>query len=53
MENMDKARDLSTKMGADKLAINTLNTPKNHLPKLSAQAQKFGVSMKKDFIWCP
>ena len=27
--------------------------PKIYLPKLSAQAQKFGISMKKDFIWRP
>ena len=32
-------------MGADKLAENTPNAPK--LPKLSAQAAKFGISMKK------
>ena len=33
-------------MGADKSTENT----KIYLPKLSAQAQKFGISMKKDFI---
>ena len=53
MENMDKG--LSTKMGPDKSAKNTPNAqklicPKTYLPKLSAQAQKFGISMKKDFI---
>ena len=36
-------------MGADKLAENTLN----YLPKLSAQAQKFGILMKKYFIESP
>ena len=36
-----------TKMGADKSAE---NTPK---PKLSAQAQKFEISMKKGFIGYP
>jgi hypothetical protein len=39
----------STKMGADKLAENTPNVSK-YLPKLSAQAQKFWISMKKGFI---
>ena len=34
----------STKMGADKSAENTTNAP-----NLSAQAQKFGISMKKGF----
>ena len=33
-------------MGADKLVENTL-------PNLSAQAQKFGISMKKGFIGRP
>ena len=37
-------------MGADKLFENTPYCPKIYLPKLSAQAQKFGISMKKDFI---
>ena len=35
----------STEMGADKLTEKTM--PKNLLPKLSAQAQKFGILMKK------
>ena len=35
-----------------------INRPKipqmpQNLPKLSAQAQKFGILMKKGFIWCP
>ena len=34
-------------MGAEK---SPENTPKIYLPKLSAQAQKFGISMKKGFI---
>ena len=37
-------------MGADELAE---NTPKFIIPKLSAQAQKFGISMKKGFIGRP
>ena len=36
----------STKMGADKSA----ETPKIYLPKLSDQAKKFGIMMKKGFI---
>jgi hypothetical protein len=39
-------------MGADKLAENS-KYPKIYLPKLSAQAQKFGNLMKKGFIGCP
>ena len=39
----------STKMAADKSTKNT----KIYLPKLSSQAQKFGISMKKGFIGCP
>ena len=48
---MDKG--LTTKMGADKLAENTppnLTCLKIYLPKLSAQAQNFGILMKKGFI---
>ena len=37
-------------MGADIVAQNTPDAPKTYLPKLSAQAQKSGISMKKDFI---
>ena len=40
-------------MGADKLSENTPNAPKIYLPKLSAQAQKFGILMKKGFIGSP
>ena len=40
-------------MGADKLAENTPKCPKIYLPKLSAQAQKFGILMKKGFIGRP
>ena len=44
-------------MGADKSAENTPNAQEficpNCLPKLSAQAQKFGISMKKAFIGRP
>ena len=42
-------------MGADKLAENTTNAQKSeiYLPKLSAQAQKFWILMKKGFIGRP
>ena len=40
-------------MGADKSAANTPNAPKIYLPKLSAQAQKFVIQMKKGFIGRP
>ena len=40
----------SIKMGADKSAKNTPKCPKIYLPKLSAQSQNFGISMKKGFI---
>ena len=40
-------------MGADQLAENTPKFPKTYLPKLSAQAQKFGILMKKGFIGHP
>ena len=46
MKNMDKG--LSTEMVTDKSQM-----PQNLLPKLSAQAQKFGISMKKGFIERP
>ena len=36
-----------TKMGADESAENTQKCPKINLSKLSVQAQKFGISMKK------
>jgi hypothetical protein len=36
-------------MGAEKLAKNTPNIQKTYLPKLAAQAKKFGISMKKGF----
>ena len=49
MENMDKGL---TKMGADSLAENT-PCSKVYLPNLSAQARKFGISMKKGFIGRP
>ena len=45
MENMDK--------GAYKLAEKYPKCPKIYLLKLSAQAQKFGISMKKGFIGRP
>ena len=42
----------STNMGADKLTENTPNAPKlMHLSKLSAQAQKFRISMKNKLHW--
>ena len=40
-------------MGADISAENTPNAPEFYLPNLSAQAQKFWLSMKKSFIGCP
>ena len=40
-------------MGADSLAENTPNAPEFILPYLSAQAQKFLISMKKGFIGRP
>ena len=40
----------STNMGADKLTENTPNAPKL-MSKLSAQAQKFGILMKKKLHW--
>ena len=40
-------------MSADKSAENTPKYPKTYLPKVSAQAQKFEISMKKDFIGRP
>ena len=39
-------------MGADKFAKNTLNA-EMCLPKLSAQALKFGIKMKKGFMGRP
>ena len=46
-----------TKMGADSSAENTPNAPEFscpvYLPYLSAQAQKFWISMKKGFIGRP
>ena len=51
MENKEKGTN-STKIGADKLAENTSNIPKMYLPKLSAQAQKFGIfNEKKRLHW--
>ena len=37
-------------MGAEKSAKNTPKCPQIYLPKLSTQAQTFGISMKKFFI---
>ena len=58
MENIDKGLTVPKwqyyKTGADKSIENTLNAPKficlNCLPKLSALAKKFVISMKKGFI---
>ena len=36
-----------------KLAKKNSKCPKIYLPKLSTQAQKFEISMKKGFIGCP
>ena len=38
-------------MGADKSAENKPNARKVHPPKLSAQAKKFGISLKKRLHW--
>ena len=40
-------------MGADKLAESTPKWSQVYLPKLSAQDQKFGISMEKGFIGRP
>ena len=40
-------------MGADKLAEKYPKCPKIDLPNLSAQAKKFGISMKQGFIGRP
>ena len=40
-------------MGADKSVENIPKWPNIYLPKLSAQAQKFGILMKKGFIERP
>ena len=44
MENMDKG------LTVPKREPKIPQMPQNYLPKLSAQAQKFGISMKKGFI---
>ena len=49
---MDKGLTVP-KISADKSAENTPNCHKTYLPKLSAQAQKFGISMEKGFIGRP
>ena len=46
MENMNKGLTV-LKMGADKLVKNTPKCPTIYRPKLSAQAQKFGILMEK------
>ena len=43
----------NTKMGTDKVFEKYSKCPKTYLPKLSAQAQKFGILMKKGIIGCP
>ena len=50
MINRKDGHTHSTKMGADKLTKDTPKCPKIYLPKLSVQAQKFRISMKKGFI---
>ena len=50
MENMDKKLNVCTKIGAD---IKYPKCPRMYLPNLSAQAQKFLISMKKGFIGRP
>ena len=57
MKNIDKGLSvqgtLSTKISADKSAENTPNATKFICLKLSAQAQEFGILMKKGFIGRP
>jgi len=52
MENMDKGLTLPKWVLINRLKI-PQNFPKIYLPKLSAQAQKFGISTKKGFIGRP
>ena len=52
-EKQEQRKTQWYKMGVDSLAKNTPNAPKIYLPNLSAQAQKFGISMKKGFIGRP
>ena len=50
MENMDKELSVQKYISADKSAKNTPNATKLICLKLSAQAQEFGILMKKGFI---
>ena len=49
MENMDKGLTVSKWMLINWPKIT--KCPKIYLPKLSAQARKFGISMKKELHW--
>ena len=51
MENLDKGLKVPKWMLINQPKI--LKRPKMYLLKLSAQAQKFGISMKKGFIGRP
>jgi hypothetical protein len=54
MENMDKGLTVPKCLVLiHKLAEKYPKGYKNFLPKLSAKAQKFGISMKKGFIGHP
>ena len=48
MENMDKGLNVP-----QWVLINRLKIPQMYLPKFSAQAQKFGISIQKGFIGRP
>ena len=51
MENMDKGLTVPKWVLINRPKIPQM--PKIYLPKLPAQAQKFGISMKKGFIGRP
>jgi hypothetical protein len=51
MENMDKGLTVPKRML--KIGQKYPKCPKIYLPELSAQALKFGISMKKGFIGRP
>ena len=53
MENMNKVLTAVLKTGADSSAENTPSAPEFITANLSAQAQKFWISMKKGFIGRP
>ena len=51
MENMDKALTVPRWVRINRPKIPQM--PKIYLPNLSAQAQKFGISLEKGFSWRP